>query len=176
MNLLATFFPIIFLCFVSIVQAASIPASGTIEAFFSPNGGCTEAITCEIIAAKSEILIQAYSFTSVPIAKAITQAKKRGVKIEAILDKSQRTGKYSAATFLSNAGIPVLIDDQHAIAHNKIIIIDRNTLISGSFNFSKAAEDKNAENLLVIKGNQPLIFQYIQNFDHHKRHSEPFNR
>lgn len=176
MKLPKVFLPIIIFCFVSIVQAASIPATGTIEAFFSPNGGCTDAIVREISNAKSEVLIQAYSFTSVPIAKAIVQAKKRGVKIEAVLDKSQRTGKYAAATFLANAGIPVLIDDIHAIAHNKIIIIDRNTLISGSFNFSKAAEEKNAENLLVIKGNQPLVLQYIQNFDHHKRHSEPYNR
>ncbi|ACM19072.1 endonuclease Nuc [Geotalea daltonii FRC-32] len=176
MKLPTAFLPIIFFCFVSIVQAASIPATGVIEAFFSPNGGCTDAIVREICNAKSEVLIQAYSFTSVPIAKAIVQAKKRGVKIEAVLDKSQRTGKYSAATFLVNAGIPVLIDDQHAIAHNKIIIIDRNTLITGSFNFSKAAEEKNAENLLVFKGNTPLVLQYIQNFDHHKRHSEPYNR
>lgn len=176
MKLRIIFLPIIFICFVPIIHAASIPTTGTIEAFFSPNGGCTEAIIREINSSKSEILIQAYSFTSTPIAKAIIQAKKRGVKVESVLDKSQRTGKYSAATFLSNAGISVLIDDQHAIAHNKIIIIDRSTLISGSFNFSKAAEEKNAENLLVIKGNQPLILQYIQNFDHHKRHSEPFNR
>lgn len=158
------------------IYAAPIPAAGTMETFFSPNGGCTDAIVREISSAKSEILIQAYSFTSVPIAKAAIQAKKRGVKIEAILDKSQRTGKYSAATFLANAGIPVLIDGQHAIAHNKIIIIDRNTLITGSFNFSKAAEEKNAENLLVIKGNLPLVLQYIQNFERHREHSEPYSR
>lgn len=176
MKILLSFVAILFACWLPLVQAASIPATGTVEAFFSPNGGCTDAIVREISKAKSEVLIQAYSFTSVPIAKAIIQAKKRGVKIEAVLDKSQRTGKYSAATFLVNAGIPVLIDAEHAIAHNKIIIIDRNTLISGSFNFSKAAEEKNAENLLVIKGNPPLVLQYIQNFDHHKRHSEPYNR
>ena len=158
------------------VFAAPMPATGTIETCFSPKGGCTETIVNEIENAKSELLIQAYSFTSVPIAKAVIAAKKRGVKIEALLDKSQRSGKYTAATFLINAGIPVLIDAQHAIAHNKIIVIDRKTLITGSFNFTKAAEEKNAENLLVIKGNPPLVLLYIQNFDHHKRHSEPYNR
>ncbi len=73
------------------------------EVCFSPNGGCTESIVKEINAAKSEILVQAYSFTSAPIAKALTDAFKRGVKVEAILDKSQRKEKYTAAPFLANA-------------------------------------------------------------------------
>jgi phosphatidylserine/phosphatidylglycerophosphate/cardiolipin synthase-like enzyme len=85
---------------------------------FSPNGRCTESIVKEINNAKSEILVQAYSFTSTPIAKALLNAHKRGVKVEAILDKSQRKEKYTSATFISNAGIPTFIDDKHAIAHN----------------------------------------------------------
>ena len=61
--------------------------------------------------------------------------------VEVILDKSQRTQKYSSATFLSNAGILVKIDAQHGIAHNKVMIIDGETIIIGSFNFMKAAEE-----------------------------------
>jgi len=156
------------------VLADPFPATGTIEAYFSPNGGCTEAITREIDKAKTEILVQAYSFTSVPIAKALLEAKKRGVKIEAVLDKSQRTERYSSATFLLNAGIPVLIDDKHTIAHNKIIIIDKGTLITGSFNFTKAAEMHNAENLLIIKGNKALVDKYLANYEIHKAHSVPY--
>ncbi len=123
-----------------------------------------------------QILVQAYSFTSKPIAKALLDAKKRGVNIEAVLDKSNVTTKYSVAAFLSNAGIPVLIDDKHAIAHNKVIIIDRATLITGSFNFTTAAESKNAENLLVIKGNHKLVEPYIQNYEEHKGHSTAYGR
>ena len=140
---------------------------------FSPNGGCTECIVKEINAAKSEILVQAYSFTSAPIAKALTKAFKRGVKVEAILDKSQKTEKYTSATFISNAGIPTYIDDKHAIAHNKIMIIDRETVITGSFNFTKAAEEKNAENLLVIKSRE-LAKDYMDNWHKHKEHSEKY--
>src|SRR5438105_570757 len=91
------------------------------------------------------------SFTSAPIAKALVEAYKRGVKILAVLDKSNETDKYSAATFLNNFGIQLLIDDQHAIAHSKVMVIDSKTIITGSFNFTKAAEEKNAENMLVIK-------------------------
>ena len=50
-----------------------------VEVFFSPNGGCTEAMIDEIQNAKGSILVQAYSFTSAPIAKALLNAHKRGV-------------------------------------------------------------------------------------------------
>ena len=130
------------------VQSQSLPP---IEVYFSPKGGCTEAVVRELGNAKATILVQAYSFTSVPIAKALLDAHKRGVEIEVILDKSQRRAKYSSADFVIHAGIPTFIDAKHAIAHNKIMVIDGQTVITGSFNFTKAAEENNAENLLVIR-------------------------
>jgi len=147
---------------------------GTTDVFFSPRGGATEAIIKEINSAKSEILVQAYSFTSAPIAKALVDARKRGINIEAVLDRSQKKAKYTSADFVAHAGIPTYIDSTHAIAHNKIIIIDRQTLITGSFNFTKAAEEKNAENLLILNGNKPLVEKYFQNFERHKGHSEVY--
>ncbi len=89
-------------------------------------------------------------------------AYKRGVKITAILDKSQRSERYTSATFLKNAGIPTYIDDRHAIAHNKIMIIDRAIVITGSFNFTKAAEEKNAENLLIISSKDLAKAIYLE--------------
>ena len=152
----------------------SMPATGTVDVFFSPRGGATEAIVKEINHSQKEILVQAYGFTSKPIAKAILDAKKRGVSIIAVLDKSQRKEKYTEATFLANSGVPVFIDARHAIAHNKIIIIDSSTLITGSFNFTKGAEEKNAENLLILKGNKQLVDKYLLNFYEHKEHSETY--
>jgi phosphatidylserine/phosphatidylglycerophosphate/cardiolipin synthase-like enzyme len=145
----------------------------TWEVYFSPHGGCTEAIIRELDKAKSTILVQAYSFTSAPIAKALLNAHKRKVKVEVILDKSQRTEKYSSATFLFNAGIPTKIDAKHAIAHNKVMIIDGETVITGSFNFTKAAEEKNAENLLIIR-DKKLAPLYIKNWQEHAQHSEVY--
>ena len=145
----------------------------TWEVYFSPRGGCTDAIIRELNKAKNTILVQAYSFTSAPIAKTLLNAHKRGVKVEVILDKSQRTQKYSSATFFLNQGIPVRIDDKHAIAHNKVIIIDGEIVITGSFNFTKAAEENNAENLLVIHDKQ-LADRYIKNWEDHARHSEVY--
>jgi len=140
---------------------------------FSPHGGCTEAIVDQIDNAKSEILIQAYSFTSTPIAKALVNAHKRGIHVEIILDKSNRSKKYSAGDFTAHMGVTTYIDSKHAIAHNKIMIIDKETVITGSFNFTKAAEEKNAENLLVIR-NKKLAETYIDNWNKHKEHSEKY--
>lgn len=144
-----------------------------VEVFFSPKGGCTEAVVKEIAASKSSILVQAYSFTSAPIAAALRDAHRRGVKVEVILDKSQRTEKYSSADFLSNAGVPTRIDDKHAIAHNKTMILDGEVVITGSFNFTKAAEESNAENLLVIR-DKALAERYTANWKEHAAHSDPY--
>ena len=145
----------------------------SVGVFFSPQGGCTEAVVKTLDQAKSSVLIQAYSFTSAPIAKAVVDAHKRGVHTEVILDKSQRTEKYSSADFLAHAGIKVLIDDKHKIAHNKIMVIDSNTVITGSFNFTKAAEEGNAENLLIICS-KDLAAKYTENWNKHAEHSEPY--
>jgi phosphatidylserine/phosphatidylglycerophosphate/cardiolipin synthase-like enzyme len=144
-----------------------------IEVYFSPHEGCTEAIIKELNKAKSTILVQAYRFSSAPIGKALLSAHKRGVNVEVILDKSQRADKYSSATFFLNAGIPVKIDAQHAIAHNKVMIIDGETVITGSFNFTKAAEENKAENLLIFH-DKNMAERYINNWQEHDRHSEVY--
>jgi phosphatidylserine/phosphatidylglycerophosphate/cardiolipin synthase-like enzyme len=70
--------------------------------------------------------------------------------------------------------IETQIDDHHAIAHNKIIIIDNTTVITGSFNFTKAAEERNAENLLVLKDAPELVKLYTENFNVHVMHAHPY--
>src|ERR1039457_2111831 len=135
-------------------HAADIPLNTHAQVYFSPHGGCTGAIVREISKAKTEILVQAYSFTSKGIAKALIDAKKRGVHVEIILDKSNRSTKYSAGDFTAHMGIPTYFDSSHAIAHNKIMILDKQTVITGSFNFTKAAEESNAENVLILQSKE----------------------
>jgi phosphatidylserine/phosphatidylglycerophosphate/cardiolipin synthase-like enzyme len=105
--------------------------------------------------------------------KPLLDAHKRGVQVQVILDKSQRTEKYSSADFLANQGAPTLIDASHAISHNKVMIIDGETVITGSFNFTKAAQEKNAENVLIIR-DQALAAQYIENWQAHAQHRQPY--
>ena len=117
---------------------------------FSPQGECQDIIVNAINKAQKTILVQAYSFTSAPIAKALLIAHKRNVSVKVILDRSQVTQKYSSATFLENQKISLWIDYKPAIAHNKVMIIDDHIVITGSFNFTKAAQEKNVENVIVI--------------------------
>lgn len=146
----------------------------TIHACFTPGQNCTAEITAVIDAAKQSIFVQAYSFTSAPIATHLIAAKKRGVKVNVILDKSQRTQRYSASHFLVNQHIPCWIDYKPAIAHNKIMIIDEKEVITGSFNFTKAAQNKNAENLLIIHDAQ-LAHLYMKNWQRRRALSSYLN-
>lgn len=145
-----------------------------LKAYFSPNGGCTQAVVDALNAARKTVLVQAYSFTSAPIAKALVEAKRRGVDVRVILDKSQRTERYTGATFLADAGVPVSIDAAHKIAHNKVMVIDGQTVITGSFNFTKAAESGNAENVLLILHAPELASRYTENWKEHLVHAEPY--
>jgi hypothetical protein len=158
------------------LHAAEPFSPARVVVYFSPNGGANDAVVRELNGAQTQVLMQAYSFTSAPIAQALVEAHKRGVKILAVLDKSNETDKYSAATFLHNAGIQPLIDDKHAIAHSKVMVIDSATIITGSFNFTKAAEEKNAENLLVIKDAAELVKVYEAHIRLHAGHAHPYQR
>jgi len=90
-----------------------------------------------------------------------------------ILNKSRRTANYSSTDFVAHAGIPTLIDAKHAISHNKIIVIDAQTVITGSFNFTKAAEESNTENMLIVRDLE-LAKRYADNWRAHERHSERY--
>jgi phosphatidylserine/phosphatidylglycerophosphate/cardiolipin synthase-like enzyme len=139
--------------------------------YFSPQGGAQAGLVAAIAQARKTILVQAYSFTSGPVEQALKAAHDRGVAVRVILDKSQNTER-SGLRFLVQAGIPTWIDPIHAIAHNKVMVIDGGTVITGSFNFTRAAELKNAENLLILESPE-LADYYAKNWQTHLQHSEP---
>lgn len=141
---------------------------------FTPRENCAEQITNAIDQAQKSILIQAYQFTSKPIAQSLIRAKKRGIDIRVILDESQVSSKYSVINELFRQKIPIYIDYKPAISHSKIMIIDEQKIITGSFNFSDAAQQRNAENLLIITGDPPLVEQYIENWKDRKSQSDPY--
>jgi phosphatidylserine/phosphatidylglycerophosphate/cardiolipin synthase-like enzyme len=159
-------------------EATKPPAASEdgISVWFSPKGGCTDAIVGRINAARKTIDVQAYSFTSTDRAKAMDEAKDRGVKMRAILDKKASGEQYSGATYLANHGIETYTDGEHPIAHNKVMILDGATVITGSFNFTRQAETSNAENLLIIEGKPKLAAAYAKNFEAHLGHSKPYAR
>jgi phosphatidylserine/phosphatidylglycerophosphate/cardiolipin synthase-like enzyme len=143
----------------------------SLSVHFSPAGGCTDAVVREIVAARQEVLVLAYGFTSRPITQALVDAKMRGVEVDIVLDHSNEKDAHSDLHFLLEQKLVPLIDAHHAIAHNKVMLIDGKTLVTGSFNFTQAAESHNAENLVILKGRPDLVSTYRHDFNHHKAHS-----
>lgn len=141
-------------------------ASGTSYTLcFVPDGpSCERLLVDTINGTKRSLLIQAYSFTSAPIAQAVVKAHERGVDVRVILDKSQVSEKYTSATFLRNASIPLVIDSKPAIAHNKVMVFDQEAVFTGSFNFTRAAQNRNAENGMVIRGDSSVVKAYTDNW------------
>lgn len=143
---------------------ASITVSG-LDVYFSPHGGCDARIIEFINGETKEILVQAYSFTSMEVADALIA---KGPIVHVIVDRTQTSDK--VVQYLVAHNIDVLIDKKHPIAHNKVIILP-GAVETGSYNYTKQAED-NAENCLFIKY-KPLATKYRENWMVHKAHSVP---
>jgi phosphatidylserine/phosphatidylglycerophosphate/cardiolipin synthase-like enzyme len=163
-------------CAASIAHAAPVSLNNaTVETYFSPGGGAGPAAVGLIEGAKRRIWLAGYSFTSPAIAKALRQARERGVQVRVVLDKSNLTGKYSGATYLSNARVDVRIDSRYPIMHHKFIVAD-DILALGSMNFTKAGDQKNAENFNIFRGAPGLASVYAAEFDRLYSESDAYRR
>jgi phosphatidylserine/phosphatidylglycerophosphate/cardiolipin synthase-like enzyme len=149
---------------ITIIFIAVPGFSGTAtEVYFSPNGGCQEVIIKKIKSATDTIDIAMYYFTSVPIAEALAKAEKRGVEVRMYLDKSQRKGKWSKSSYLAKNGVEIRYKKGNGLMHHKFAVIDEKVLITGSYNWTKAAEGRNDENLLVIY-DEKVVKRYLCKF------------
>jgi phosphatidylserine/phosphatidylglycerophosphate/cardiolipin synthase-like enzyme len=137
-----------------------VRSSPSISVAFSPHAGATEAVVQVISEAKQSIHLAAYGFTSKPIAQALIAAHQRGVEVEAVLDKSNATARFTEARELAATGIAVRVDYRFAIMHDKFLIMDGVTVETGSFNYTTAAERSNAENVLIVRGETNVAQQY----------------
>ena len=161
------------LCFViSPVWAQSKTEGMTAEVlgvYFTPPADAVVAIVKAIDASEREVLVQAYGFTHNSIAQALVRAHERGVKVRVLLDqKSQSSNRY-VIDALADAHIELRQDGKHAIAHNKVMVIDQSIVITGSFNFTNSAASRNAENFLVLKS-EDLAAQYRLQWKNHWAH------
>ena len=135
-----------------IISSSALADSITMEDAFSPRQGATELIVKTIREAKKSIHVASYSFTSRPIASALAAAHDKGVDVEVVLDKSDKTQQRGwIVQYLKDHKIPARLNYQYSIMHDKFMVIDGDTLELGSFNYTRAAEDNNAENVLVIR-------------------------
>jgi len=163
----------LFLPTVAAVEIAQ-PVAGA-RVYFTPGDDAQAAVVAEIGKAKATVLVQTYSFTNVPIAKALAEAFARGVAVRVISDKENETSKYTALDFVAGKGVEVLVDEKVKIAHNKVMVIDGQVVLTGSFNWTKAAQESNAENLLVLP-NAELAAVYAANWEARKAVSRPYVR
>jgi phosphatidylserine/phosphatidylglycerophosphate/cardiolipin synthase-like enzyme len=143
--------------------------AGAWQLHFSPHGGCEQMVVALINSAKKSIRIQAYGFTSAQIADAIVA--KKGLDIQGVFDRSDRTAKNSQVETLKAAGIPVFIDAKHPIMHVKALIIDGTWVELGSYNYTSQAEN-NAEDCLEEDSPEKASMFNAQ-WEIHKSHSEP---
>jgi phosphatidylserine/phosphatidylglycerophosphate/cardiolipin synthase-like enzyme len=149
-----------------------------VDVFFSPEDDVSAKIVAAISRARKEIRVQAYLFTSRKLANALIRAHTAGVDVAVIVDQEQfeKGGTPSVAALVA-AHVPVHLDGQHGAAHNKIILIDAESempvVITGSYNFTLAAQTKNAENLLIITGVKAVARGYLENWARHRDHSRP---
>ncbi len=156
-----------------------VPGTGSIEYAFTPGDDAAGLIVRAIDGARFQILVQAFSFTHSGIAGALIRAERRGVDVQVIADDGQiDLIDNNVIPKLVGAGIPVFVDAEHAAAHNKVMVIDGGAkapvVITGSFNFTHAAQFRNAENLLVFHGNPELTHAYLDNWKRHLKHSARF--
>jgi phosphatidylserine/phosphatidylglycerophosphate/cardiolipin synthase-like enzyme len=127
-----------------------LPSTAFFDIGFSPGGSALVVVEKALSAAKAEILMACYEFTSRDIAEALEAAAHRGVKVRIVADWKASHYKYSQISILQSAGIPVRLDQRYAIHHHKFLVIDGVTLETGSFNYTTAAVKHNAENALVL--------------------------
>ena len=156
-----------------LLAMGSAAATERVEAGFSSDGSAEALVLRVVDSARSGLDVAAYVFTSAKIAKAIERAAARGVSVRVALDAKVAGGKYSVATFFSNHGIPTRLDGAHAIHHHKFMVVDGKSVLTGSFNFTSSAAQKNAENAIVIWNDKDLAARYAAEFDLHWSHATP---
>ena len=150
------------------INAYALPHSLHEVCFTPPHKQCGQVIVNHIDKANNSIYIQAYGFTHGAIIDSLLQAKSRGVKIEAILDVSNFSeSKKEFVGSLQKKGINIYMSRVSGIAHNKVMVIDGEKVITGSFNFTNNADNRNAENVLIAT-NRALAEKYFVNWNAQK--------
>lgn len=162
-------------------SAKQMPATGTVQVAFPPEDNANGLIVHALREAKKSVLVQAFSFTSNEISFGLIEAKRRGVDVRMIVDGEQLAKlENNRVGLVAQAGVPVWLDEQHQSAHNKVMVIDAETanpiVVTGSMNFTYSGQFKNAENLLVLRGNKALAEAYAANWQRHKQHAQPYHR
>ncbi len=151
-----------------------VAAEMVVQACFSPAGKCSSLIIREIQQAKKELLVAVYAFTSDDLAAAVVQAKKRGLSVQVVIDRDFDAGnERSKGKFLEAQKVPLrriaaikstAAEKEAGLMHQKFAVVDRNAILTGSYNWTRAADRLNDENLLFFRDAGPLAEEYRRIF------------
>lgn len=156
-----------------------LPARGTVQVLFTPWDDAEGELISAIGAARHSLQVQAFILTSRSIAVALEKAQRRGVRVEVLADGEQAAkNDNSQLGRLHDAGVAIWIEVRYASAHSKVMLIDAEdkepVVITGSYNFTYSAQARNAENLLLLRGNVPLAKAYLANWRRHRDDALPY--
>ncbi len=167
--------PLAALATLGVAAEADAPSPlGAAEVCFTLEGqDCGAFAIAAIGEARRSLLVQAYNFTEPRIIAAIVEAHRRGVEVTVIVDKITARQRGEGVDRVAAAGIPTFVDRGPRIAHNKVMVIDGETVLTGSFNWSVSAERFNAENLIALRSPALAAF-YADNFARRRELSVPY--
>jgi phosphatidylserine/phosphatidylglycerophosphate/cardiolipin synthase-like enzyme len=138
---------------------------GVIKAVcFSRVEQCDNLLINLISQARKSVYVAIYSFTRDGLARALIDAKKRGVEVKVVIEEENAYGQGSDYQMLKDAGIDIRLDGNPALMHHKFMIVDGELVVTGSYNWSTAAEDRNDENFVVIRDKE-VVDRFTQEFN-----------
>lgn len=143
------------------------PACCPVEAYFvSPRiDHVIKRLLLELIrGAKESIQIAIYSFTDDDLGEAVVEAHRRGVRVRVIVDTSRPKVHGGEYRRLIEAGIPVLVERLSGLMHHKFMVVDRETVVTGSYNWSAAADEENFENAIVVRDPE-VVEKFLREFE-----------
>lgn len=154
-------------------RTGTAPAAARVEAYFTPGDDVAGVIARRIEAARHAVQVQAYLFTHRGIAAALARAARRGVAVDLVGDARQHeAGGLPVARSLARAGVRIWLSGDYAAFHNKVVLVDAETpaavVITGSYNFTQAAQERNAENVVVISGSPGVAQRFARDFERHR--------
>lgn len=158
--------------FYVVTSWAVILSAQEVQVFFSPHGRCARVVSDCILHSESSVYVAAYVLSHPEISASILDAHSRGLDVGVLVDPRQKSYKSSLAPSLALSGVPVYVDSKERIFHNKYVVIDRSITLTGSFNFTRAADLNNAENLILIR-DRSVAEIFLSNWRFHFRHSVP---
>lgn len=165
----------------ALAEARPLAPGAQVEVAFSPWDDPEALILQTLAAARKTIRVQAYAFTSRSIAQALVEARERGVDVAVLADaEMNRRAEGNAIARLLQGGVAVAFETRYNAAHNKVILVDPDSkdcaVITGSYNFTWSARARNAENLLILRGDPKLVRDYLDNWQRHRAEATPIHR